>query len=175
MYANPKLTVLYKEMPWLKNIPITDKKYGDPGVIKVKRLDSSSITRWVGYIGTSDDFYWMRGYFFDQQGNLISRILPKKPVGIIARIKEFVKTYEQVTIENALARCASKDQVRYVVLCGHDCDDCSSQLYVYKMPEGITASELLRDIEEDRARWAAQKLESAALELDAELSEARQK
>jgi hypothetical protein len=170
---NPKLTVLYKELPWLESISDT---IGNPSIVKVKRLDAHSIARWTGYCATSDDYYWITGYFFDKNGTRISRILPEKPVGIIAHLKRWAQRHVTVTVEDALRRYVAKDAVRYVVLFGHDLDHYGElQLYVYKMPEDITASELLRNIEEDRARWAAQKLEASAAELNAELSEAKQK
>lgn len=168
--TNPKLAVLYKEFPWLKNIA---DNIGYPSIVKVKRLDAQSIVRRTGYATTSDDHYWMIGYFFDQNGTRILQILPEKPVGIIAHLKRWVQKRVTVTVEDALRRYTAKDAVYYVVLFGYDLDHHDGQqLYVYKMPEGVTASELLRNIEEDRARCSEQKLGKAAVELDAELSEA---
>jgi hypothetical protein len=170
---NLKLTVLYKELPWLESIADT---IGNPSVVKVKRLDAQSITRWTGHNATPDDYYWIIGYFFDKNGTRISRILPEKPVGIIAHLKRWAQRRVVVTVEDALKRYAAKDAVRYVVLFGHDLDHYGAlQLYVYKMPEDVTVSELLHNIEEDRARWATQKLEEATVKLNAELSEAKQK
>jgi hypothetical protein len=170
---NAKLTVLYKEMPWLKTIA---DEIGNPSVVKVKRLDATSITRWTGQSVTCDDSYWIDGYFFDRNGTLMLRIVPEKPVGIIAHIKRWAQARARVTIEDALRRYTAKDAVRYVVLFGHHLDDYGQlSLYVYKMPEGITTSEFLRNIEEERVNDATQKLQAAAAELSAELSEAEKK
>ena len=171
---NPKLEVLYKEMPWLKMFA---DEIGDPSVVKVKRLDHESLDRWTGVITTSDDSYWMRGYFFDENGECISQIVPPRPVNIweciLKILREFKSAgvYDIVTVKEALGHCSHKDAVHYVVLFGNDINHyCQLQLYVYKMPKGIMATELLREVEEKRAKTKAQDLVTASAEVKEEIS-----
>lgn len=154
---NPKLAVLYKEMKWLR-VLIDD--IGNPSIVKVKRLDSTSITRATGQLVKNDDHYLVEGYFFDARGWIISPIEPQKPIGILNNLKNIYRLcacalrggrQDYITVEEALTQCATRDSVRFVVLYGNHPDDCmQNSLYVYKMPDGITASELLRRVEVER-------------------------
>jgi len=140
--------------------------------VKVKRLDAESIKRWIGTCVTSDDSYYIYGYFFDSKGNYISKVSPQKPVGLLNRIYAFFRDGSNTSIEEALWQCANKDEVRYVILFGHDLNHyCSLQLYVYKMPQGCTASELLKEMADQRAQKLNTEAVAASEEIRVELTE----
>lgn len=164
---NPKLNALYKELPWLT---VLKKEIGDPGVVKVQRLDEESAQRFVGSIQTSDDSYWIKGYFFDEKGNIVSKI-SHRPVGIMRYLRSLWNN-ECTTVEDALVALQKRDDVKYVALFGYDINHYSqTQLYVYKMPQGRTTSEFLREIAEQRAHKIADEFNKASDEVSAELSE----
>lgn len=164
---NPKLTALYKELPWLT---ILKKEIGNPGVVKVQRLDKESAQRFVGSIQTSDDSYWITGYFFDEKGNILSKI-SHKPVGIMGYLRSFWNN-ECTTVEDALLALQNRDEVEYVALFGHDLNHYSqTQLYIYKMPQGRTASEFLKEVATQRTQEINTKFLKASEEIKAELSE----
>lgn len=164
---NQKLNALYKELPWLT---VIKKEIGDPGVVKVQRLDAESIQRFVGSIATSDDSYWIKGYFFDEKGNIISKIA-HIPVGIMGHLRSFWSN-KCTTVEDALLALHNIDEVKYVALFGYDINHYSqTQLYVYKMPQGCTPSEFLKKLNEERALKIAAQFDQASDEVRAELSQ----
>ena len=175
---NPKLAALYKELPWL--VRVADK-ITNPSVVKVKRLDRQDIDYlWTGNVATLDDFYWATGYFVDENGSYLSMISPQSP-SRTRRLADLWKKFwstdcpwrkNYVTVEQALRECPNKDEVCYIVRFGHDLSHYGClQLYVYKMPKGITASEFLCLVDNARAEESAAKGGRALEEVRKEMSE----
>jgi len=165
---NSKLIALYKELPWLTKL---QNEIGDPSVVKVQRLDRESAQRFIGSTTTSDDSYWIRGYFFDQKGNIVSKISPRRP-GFFGFLHSLWAASITTTVEEALEREARLEEVQYIVLFGQDLNHyCQDQLYIYKMPKGLTASQFLVGIEEQRKQERKSSLAIASVEVHAEIAE----
>lgn len=166
---NAKLVALYKQFPWL--IALKDE-IGNPSVVKVARLDIDSLQRWCGTVTTDDDGYFIKGYFFSN-GSLFGEIHPRNSKGFWASLKHvFGSTPVRLvqTIAEAAQVHPKKDEISEIVLFGHDLNHYGSlQLYVYRMPEGKSISDLLADLQRSKLENRQANLAKAEQELTQEL------
>ncbi len=165
--VNAKLVALYKQFPWLIALR---NEIGNPGVVKVARLDTESIQRWCGEITTEDDSYFIKGYFFNN-GSLWGEVHPVLPKGLIAFVKSMFGTIaRQQTIEGAARQLPMKERITDVVLFGHDLNHYGQlQLYVYRLPNEKNMVDLLSELDLFRKEEEKNALLKAQTELEEEL------
>jgi hypothetical protein len=168
--TNAKLVALFKQFPWLAKYK---EAIGNPSVVKVQLLDTSSINRWCGKVVTIDDNYFIDGHFFDHKGGHLGMVNPASSVGFWAWLQRALgnlPTRQEQSIAQAATCHPNCDLIRYVAVWGHDLNHYGSfQLYLYKVPREKTVSSLLQELTTERNQKQKADLLQATEELEEEV------
>ncbi len=164
---NRKLELLYKELPWLRNI----KKIREADVVSVEKFGSSDLQLSVGCFVSiaSDELYWTSGVFIAQDGTIISPpIEPKKARSIFTHLRYHSTSDMDVTrtIGEALKECRDVNAVRYIVIRSRH-----GYLTIYKVRKDTQMRDLLAEYEEQQREMKANVEEQLIKEVSQVLGE----